>query len=206
MILLLTTQILEMMHLSICYQQFLAFSSVLCAPAIFSAKTMLAELKANEQLLQARNMDPKLANGLTQQATFKVSKMHGMTSPDVVMQLDHLKASKLPETMVNAITMELDNLMMGNNNNAMKVSTTASACDWLNKYLTHEEWCQLEATNAWQGCLVLAKRLRALGIKSIKESTKRAGVAILLCIQASKASKDASNCRHTRPSTTWWNT
>ena len=58
---------------------------------MFSAKTMLAELKANEQLLQARNMDPKLANGLTQQAIFKVSKMHGMTSPDVVMLLDHLK-------------------------------------------------------------------------------------------------------------------
>lgn len=87
MILLLTTQILEMLHLSICYQQFLAFSSVLCARAMFSAKTMLAELKANEQLLQARNMDPKLANGLTQQATFKVSKMRGMTSPDVVMLL-----------------------------------------------------------------------------------------------------------------------
>ena len=149
---------------------------------MFSAKTLLAELKANEDLLQARNMDPRLIQGLTQQANFKLSKMHGMPSTDAVMLLDHLKASKLPGSMIQAITLELDNLMMGQNNIAMKVTTTASACDWLHKYLTQEDWSQLESTNAWEGCLVLARRLRALGIKAMKESTKRAGVAILLCI------------------------
>eukprot|EP00435_Cladocopium_sp_Y103_P060481 s1377_g22.t1 len=163
--------------------------AVCTSPAMFSANTLLAELKANEQLLVARDMDPKLANGLTQQATYKLTKMHGLTSPDVVMLLDHLKDSKLPAQMKQAITNELDNLMMGHNNMANKVTTTASACDWLNKYLTKEDWCQLEASNAWQGCIVLAKRLRAMGIKSLKESTRRAGVAILLCIQSQQGNK-----------------
>ena len=157
---------------------------------MFSAKTLLAELKANEDLLQARNMDPRLIQGLTQQANFKLSKMHGMPSTDAVMLLDHLKASKLPGSMIQAITMELDNLMMGKSNIAMKVTTTASACDWLHKYLTQEDWSQLESTNAWEGCLVLAKRLRAIGIKAMKESTKRAGVAMLLCIQKQQGYKD----------------
>eukprot|EP00435_Cladocopium_sp_Y103_P043643 s1268_g12.t1 len=99
---------------------------------MFSAKTLLAELKANEQLLVARNMDPRLTNDLTQQATYKLTKMNGLTSPDVVM-------------MKEAITNELDNLMMGHSNMANKATTTASACDWLSKYLTKEDWCQLEA-------------------------------------------------------------
>ena len=85
---------------------------------MFSAKTLLAELKANEDLLQARNMDPRLIQGLTQQANFKLSKAHGMPSTDAVMLLDHLKASKLPGSMIQAITLELDNLMMGQNNMA----------------------------------------------------------------------------------------
>eukprot|EP00435_Cladocopium_sp_Y103_P005072 s5926_g1.t1 len=66
---------------------------------MFSAKTLLAELKANEPLLVARDMDPKLASGLTQQAAYKLTKMNGLTSPDVVMLLDHLKESKLPAQM-----------------------------------------------------------------------------------------------------------
>eukprot|EP00435_Cladocopium_sp_Y103_P066826 s891_g29.t1 len=144
---------------------------------MFSAKTLLAELKANEQLLVARDMDPKLANGVTQQATYKLTKMNGLTSPD---------DSKLPAQMKEAITNELDNLMLGHSNIANKITTTASA---LNKYLTKEDWCQLEASNAWQGCTVLAKRLRALGIKSLKESTKRAAVARTMKIMA-KYTKD----------------
>ena len=46
---------------------------------MFNATTLLAELKANEQLLEARNMDEKLAKGLTQQATYKLSKMNGLS-------------------------------------------------------------------------------------------------------------------------------
>ena len=89
--------------------------SVLCACttlAMFSATTLLAELKANEQPLEARNMDEKLAKGLTQQATYKLSKVNGLTSPDAVMLLDHLQASKLPTAMKDAIIQELDTLMV----------------------------------------------------------------------------------------------
>eukprot|EP00435_Cladocopium_sp_Y103_P023149 s180_g5.t1 len=73
--------------------------AVCTSPAMFSAKALLAELKANEQLLD----------------------------------------SKLPAKMKEAITNELDNLMMGHCNMANKVTTTASACDWLNKYLAKED-------------------------------------------------------------------
>ena len=152
--------------------------------AMFSATTSLAELRANEQLLEARNMDENLAKGLTQQATYKLSKMNGLTSPDAVMLLDHLQASKLPTAMKDAIIQELDTLMVSAKGNiAAKVTSTASACDHLNKYLTQEDWSQLESTNSCEGAIVLAKRLKATGVKSIKETTKRAAVAILLCIQ-----------------------
>jgi len=152
--------------------------------AMFSATTLLAELKPNEQLLEARNMDEKLAKGLTQQATYKLSKMNGLTSPDAVTLLDHLQASKLPTAMKDAIIQELDTLMVNAKGNiAAKVTSTASACDHLNKYLTQDDWSQLESTNSWEGAIVLAKRLKAIRVKSIKETTKRAAVAILLCIQ-----------------------
>ena len=146
--------------------------------AMFSATTLLAELKANEQLLEARNMDENLAKGLTQQATYKLSKMNGLTSPDAVMLLGHT-------LMVSA-----------KGNIAAKVTSTASACDHLNKYLTQEDWSQLESANSWEGAIVLAKRLKAIGAKSIKETTKRAAVAIFagcasnwLCIQQQQGCK-----------------
>jgi uncharacterized membrane protein affecting hemolysin expression len=117
--------------------------------AMFSATTLLAELKANEQLLEARNIDENLAKGLTQQATYKLSKMNGLTSPDAVMLLDHLQASKLPTAMKDAIIQELGTLMVNAKGNiAAKVTSTASACDHLNKYLTQEDWSQLESTNS----------------------------------------------------------
>ena len=155
--------------------------------AMFSATTLLAELKANEQLLEARNMDENLAKGLTQQATYKLSKMNGLTSPDAVMLLGHT-------LMVSA-----------KGNIAAKVTSTASACDHLNKYLTQEDWSQLESANSWEGAIVLAKRLKAIGAKSIKETTKRAAVAIFAGC-ASNSSKDARSCHHTMPFTIWWST
>ena len=90
---------------------------------MFNATTLLAELKANEQLLEAMNMGEKLAKGLTQQATYKLSKMNGLTSPDAVMLLDHLQASKLPTAMKDAITQELDTLMVNAKGNIAARST-----------------------------------------------------------------------------------
>ena len=55
--------------------------------------------------------------------------------------------------------------------------------------MTEEDWSQLESTNSWEGAIVLAKRLKAIGVKSIKETTKRAAVAILLCIQQHQGCK-----------------
>ena len=135
-------------------------------------------------------MDDQLVQGLTQQATYKLSKMNGLTSPDAVKLLDHIKPSKLPTTSKDAIIKEVDKLMVNPNGNiACKLTSTASACDHLQKYLTKEDWSQLESTNSWEGAIVLAKRLKFIGIKSIKETTKRAAVAILLCIQQQQGCK-----------------
>ena len=183
-----TIELMKLQHLS--SKKPFWHCAVCTTLAMFSVTTLLAELKANEQLLEARNMDEKLATGLTQQATYKLSKMNGLTSPDAVMLLNHIKPSKLPTNMKDAIIKEVDKLMVNANGNiACKVTTAASACDHLNKYLTKEDWSQLESTNSWEGAIVLAKRLKSMGVKSIKETTKRAAIAILLCIQQQQGCK-----------------
>ena len=183
-----TIELMKLQHLS--SKKPFWHCAVCTTLAMFSVTTLLAELKANEQLLEARNMDDQLVQGLTQQATYKLSKMNGLTSPDAVMLLNHIKPSKLPTNMKDAIIKEVDKLMVNANGNiACKVTTAASACDHLNKYLTKEDWSQLESTNSWEGAIVLAKRLKSMGVKSIKETTKRAAIAILLCIQQQQGCK-----------------
>ena len=116
-----TIEIMELHHL-LSTQPF--WQCAVCTTlAMFNATTLLAELKANEQLLEAMNMGEKLAKGFTQQATYKLSKMNGLTSPDAVMLLDHLQASKLPTAMKDAIIQELDTLMVNAKGNIAARST-----------------------------------------------------------------------------------
>ena len=62
---------------------------------------------------------------------------------------------------------------MHSNAGAAQVLAKLQALDDLHKYLARKEHTMLDAADKWSGCSFLSKRLRLLGVRSRKESTKK---------------------------------
>lgn len=156
---------------------------------MFSANAVLSEISANEQFLGTRQESPQLLQGLTQQLVHKISHMHGLTSNDAVKLFQTIEGSTLPDTMKESLQECLDSKLLPDGNQAGKVIVAQQQLDHLANYLTRHEWDQLHASGMYQGAHVLSQRLKLLGVQSLKESTKRIAVAILVTIQLTKDPK-----------------
>ena len=55
------------------------------------------------------------------------------------------------------------------------------------QYLNQADIATLKSVDMWHGCTVLSKRLRLLGVRNLKESTKKAAVAILVFFEAERS-------------------
>ena len=163
-------------------------ASVSSFSAMFSAQSLLAEIEANEVLIQSRTGSQKLVDGLASQMVHKLQNLQGLTSTDAVLLFDRLETSSLPEDMVTRLKDTLDQVLL-QGNSAAKVTSMYQQLDTLQNYLTPSDWEKLSQQSMMEGTHTICSRLRKLGVVSLKESTKRVATGVLLALQLEKHAK-----------------
>ena len=101
-------------------------------------------------------------------------------TPGVVSNMyDRLEECHLPGPMKEDVLMVLDNLNVQSVSN-VKLETKASSLSNVGAYLTAKELEELRTCHLLDAMRVVAERLKKLGIKSMKEDTKRGAIAVVL--------------------------
>ena len=132
-------------------------------------------------LLQARPHLSELKEQLKNQMKHKLSNMGQVDANKLVQLYDTLKECSLPQDVVGELSGVLDQLALGVNDGATsKFHAVPQQCDHFFMYLTEGDAQQLEKVSMWQGTTILAARMKKLGIKGMKESTKKVATALLL--------------------------
>ena len=90
---------------------------------------------------------------------------------------EYLRKCKLPQDVVDGLCQVLDG--NGHANQATNAALIQQHCD-AGQYLTQNEYESLQQEDMWMGAQTLANRLRLLGLKSMKETTKKLATALLL--------------------------
>lgn len=149
------------------------------------------ELHAMAVLLQARSGVPDLEKKLCASLKDKLSKLPPLSSADLVLCYDSLKEAQLPETVYKDILAALDQLAVGqiNGGSIAKLTSSAQECVSFQKYLTAQELSELDQVSMWEGCHVIAKRLRLLGILGMKETLKKRALTVLVWHENKRTNK-----------------
>ena len=113
---------------------------------------------------------------------------------DLLQELDDLQnlctmlpdsqACTIPESMKSGILDTIQNLSTSQASH-LKLVNSGQTVPNLAPYLTHSDWTALTSYVTQTDQLqLLAKRLRAMGVQSLKEATKGQAVAIMLMVQS----------------------
>ena len=134
------------------------------------------------KLLQDR---PNSMVGHTALGTLK-QRLQGVPtwSPSALSDLyGKVKATNLPESLKEEIMEVMDTLDANNQTNLQLTTKPQSLCN-LPPYLTQADWDKLHGGDLMvDGMRVLCERPKALGVKSMKEDTKRECIAVLLHVK-----------------------
>ena len=132
------------------------------------------EIELLESLQAAR---PSLQmDGLLTTLGNKLVALMPMDTTTLLDMYEYLRKCKLPQDVVDGLCQVLD----GNHaNQATNAALVQQHCD-VGKYLTQSEYESLQQEDMWMGAQTLANRLRLLGLKSMKETTKKLATALLL--------------------------
>ena len=109
--------------------------------------------------------------------------LHGF--PESICQmLGKAQASTIPESMKSGILDTIQNLSTSQASH-LKLVNSGQTVPNLAPYLTHSDWTALTSYVTQTDQLqLLAKRLRAMGVESLKEATKGQAVGIMLMVQS----------------------
>lgn len=98
---------------------------------------------------------------------------------DITAVFEGIAGLNLPQQLQEDIMAGLDNLTLSNPSN-MALQAKQQSLHHLPPYLTNADWNLLEKASEVDMRQVIASRLKALGIQSMKEETKKACVAVML--------------------------
>lgn len=132
-----------------------------------------SEIKAMETLLQARPTLLQDKDRLVQQLTHKLQGLQ-LAGPEEAAELyKAIQSSKLPESVVQMLVELVDQKVLDPTAGVQAVLTKPQCVEGLPKYLTAGEVQAIAQQDMWSGAVVLGKRLKLLGLTSLKESTKK---------------------------------
>lgn len=162
--------------------------------AMWTVADFLQEVNATSMLLKARSDEPSLVEGL---GVPLAQKLEGMlvSTTDLVSLYEKVKASELPDTLKAKLVALLDSKAMNSMETSLVVTSTCQQFDSIAAYLTGADIQHLETTNSFEGAHVLAARCKAVGVSSIKETTKKIMVCLLLCFEM-KQGKQRANAEY----------
>lgn len=150
------------------------------AKTSWGVEDIKCDVQAMELLLQAR---PSLTGSEQLQNTLKHKvKMFSCSGPaDLAELYKVLQECRLPERLCLELGHMLDEKAAG----AMETSVLTRAtlvpqqCDGLGNYFTQGEFDALMTADMWKGSSIIAHRLKMIGMRSMKEKTKKLIVALL---------------------------
>ena len=95
--------------------------------------------------------------------------------------------------MKEEISELLEQQVAGQGHSALKLQIQPQALNTVWNYVSASEWKQLQSCNSTDAVQILVRRLKASGLKSLKESTKKSGVALVvrLALQRGEAKPPA---------------
>ena len=138
------------------------------------------EVNATSTLLKARPGEAQLLEGLGASLKHKLEHT-SLSTADLVACYDFVKACDLPQSLQKSLHSILDTKALGSAESALTVTTQAQQFDSIPAYLTQSEITKLEQCNPFEGACVLASRCKLVGVKSLKESTKKIMTSLLIC-------------------------
>ena len=155
-------------------------------PARWSLQDLMGELTSMATLLERRGRTTQMAACLAKQFCNKLEAAAGDLGAAALLSLtDHLAEINLPEDCVDQITQTLDSVCMmdAGGQSALQLTTKAQTCDHMQNFLTSKDWKALETEGLWSGVHVLVKRMRLIGITSLKECVKKISLGILVLME-----------------------
>eukprot|EP00439_Symbiodinium_sp_Y106_P025069 s314_g3.t1 len=132
--------------------------------------------------LQAARPDSKVCEAILDNFCTRLSAIQEWTSQNVLEIMDQVGSMALPETWKDKILEQLD-LLGSHMQSHLRLQATPQRVSNLAAYLTEEEWSKLSQCSNHEAMQVLAQGMKHLGMVSLKESSKREAIALLLHMQ-----------------------
>ena len=134
------------------------------------------------KLLATRPGVLELETKLTYSLKQKLNNMATITSADLVLCYESLKEANLPDKMNSEILGQLDLLAVNPSSakSGVKLALSGQECKSFHKYLTISDIDSLQKCSMWEGCSILSKRMKQLGICGMKESLKKQALGLLV--------------------------
>jgi len=151
----------------------------------WTVEDIQSEVNAMRVLIQARPGKSDLATQLLGQLKHKLENMPPLSASQLVALYDLVKNCGLPDFMKDELNVVVDKKATGD-------STTSKPglqgnCFDLIEFFTPTELSQLETSSMWQGASIVASRLKMLGFRAMKESTKKSATAVLVWFETKRA-------------------
>ena len=123
----------------------------------------------------------------------KIQGMGGLTASTLVLITSALDNTVLSARVKEEISELLEQQVAGQGQSALKLQIQPQALNAVWNYVSASEWKQLKSCNNTNAVQILVRRLKACGLKSLKESTKKSGVALVvhLALQRGEAKPPA---------------
>ena len=158
------------------------------AGAHWQPQDIAKEIHDLETLLEHRPSLHERRESLVLQIKMKIEAVQNLSTTALLELYRIIEGSRLPKDAVQALIAALDAKAEAHPT-ATKVQLRPQQCDAVAEYLTEAELAKLESGSMWAGASVIASRLRLLGIRSMKESTKKMGTALLLLFEWKRVGK-----------------
>ena len=170
---------------------------LLTAQVMWKVSDVKSEIESTRMLLQARPNAATLHTSLAGSLVHKVESLQDLSALEMVELYKLFEHSGLPQPLEEKIKSILDGKVQAKGTSSIsKVQLQPQQCDSLGSYFTSEELQALKTKTCWEGAAVIASRLRLLGMRSMKESTKKTATGLLIWFEikrgGSRPSHDAA--------------
>eukprot|EP00435_Cladocopium_sp_Y103_P001114 s3938_g1.t1 len=147
--------------------------------AAWSVEDFLKEIEDLESLQKIRPTAlaiPKLLDALEH----KIKAIDSLTPSMLLKLTEKLEASSLPADLKSSLQNAVDEKAVAASAGALKLQAGSQILLSLWNYLSAKEWQMVQSAPYVEAVHVCVKRLKAVGVKSMKEQTKKHALALLL--------------------------
>ena len=145
-----------------------------------------SEVNAKRALIQARPGKKDFATQLLGQLKHKMENMPALSASQLVALYELAKNCGLPDSMKEELNALVDSKATGDSSTT-KAAASQTDCFNLVDFFTTSELNQLETSSMRQGASIVASRLKMLGFRAMKESTKKSATAVLVWFETRRA-------------------